>query len=206
MGSSLPSLSPQTEETKVRFVSKSSGYSICYKRDRIQHFASGESQVLQELWNCQFSPVGIRASEIKQAREQLHNYGMPKEQDQVTAVDPAYRYGCFDTHEFQEQHAEEGFDDAERLKMEEFLIKHQDEYYRLVEEIRVPAPWPNYNEFRGVKGTPTAVRIAERVREDGYDVLAVIAYERENANRPDVLAELEALLAPSVDDELLVSA
>lgn len=191
----------------MRFVSKSSGYSICYKRDKTQHFATGESQVLQELWNCQFSPIGIRSHEIKQAREQLHNYGMPKEQDQVTPVDPAYRYGVFDTRDFQKEHADEGFDEAERLKLEEFLIEHQDEYYRLVVEIRVPIPWPNYDTFRGVKGTPTALRIAERVKEDGYDIFQVIAYEKENVNRLDVITELEALLQSNeIEDELLVSA
>lgn len=190
-----------------RYVSKSSGYSICYKRDRTDHFASGESQLRQALWNCQFSPVGIRAHEIEQAKRELQNYGLPVEQDHVTKVDPTYRYSVFDTGEFQKEHAEEGFDDAERLLLEAFLDSHQDEYYRLVEVIRVPAPWPNYDEFRGVKGTPTAVRIAERVREDGYDIFQVIAYERENANRPDVIAELEALTqSPIVDDELLVSA
>lgn len=189
----------------MRFVSKSSGYSICYKRDKTMHFATGESQEIQALWNCQFSPVGIRSHEIAQARRQLQNYGMPVEEDRVTPVDPAYRYGIFDTREFQEQHAEEGFDDNERLLLEAFLIKKQDEYYRLVEEIKVPIPWPNYDSFRGVKGTPTALRIAERVLEDGYDVAGVIAYERENANRPDVITELEALMvAPEV--EILIEA
>lgn len=190
----------------MRFVSKSSGYSICFKRDRTNYFGDGNSQTVQELWNCQFSPVGIRSSEIAQARQQLQNFGMPVEQDGITAVDPTYRYGIFDTVLFQEQHEEEGFDDEQRLKMEAFLVKMQDEYYRVVDVIVLPAPWPNYDSFRGVKGTPTAMRIAERVQEDGYDVMSVIAYEREYANRPEVITELEALLRSPIEDEILIEA
>lgn len=198
----------------MRFVAKSAGYSITYKHDIVANFATGESQILQPLWNCQFKTVGIKAAEIAQAKLWAVNHGMPVEEDSVTPVDPGYRFGVFDTEEFQAEHAADifercpnGFDDGERRKLEEFLLAHQDEYYRVVEVVKLAAPWPNYDTFKGVRGEPTGPRIAARVLEDGYDIDAVLAYEKENRNRQDVLDALEALRAePAVDDSLLVSA
>lgn len=198
----------------LRFVSKSPGYTITFKRDIIRTFGQGETQVLQPLWNCQFSPVGIKAEEIEQAKKWAINHGMALEQDQVTTVDSAYRFSVFDTEEFQALHADDvfertpdGFTDALRLELEQFLIDHQDEYYRQVEVIVIPPPWPNYDATKGVRGLPTAQRIAEKVAEDGYDIDAVLAYERANRNRQEVLDAVAGLRdEPVVEDELLVTA
>lgn len=198
----------------MRFVSKSSGYSITFKKDVVQTFGPGEYQTQRPLWDCQFKAVGIKSHEIEQAKTWAVNRGMPVEQDGVSAVDPGYRFGVFDTTEFQAEHAgdifprtPEGFTDKDRKELEAFLIAHQDEYYRQVEELVLSPPWPAYDDFKGVRGQPTGLRIAERVQEDGYDVASVLAYERANRNRQDVIDALEALVAPApVDDSLLVSA
>lgn len=193
----------------MRFISKSARYQTCFKRDVTEHFATGESRVIQPMWNVEFKPDQWLAHELEVAKATFANRGMPTEIDEVTPVDSTYRFGTFDTGEFQQQHASEGFDDARRKELEMFLLNHEDygSTFVMVETPRLAPPWPTYDEFRGVRGLPTAERIAEKVREDGYEVAAVIAYEVANAHRQDVIDALEALTSgPAVTDDELVSA
>jgi hypothetical protein len=44
---------------------------------------------------------------------------------------------------------------------------------------KLPAPYPGYDKFKG-----GAKALAEKLVEDGYDLDAAVAYERENKNRP----------------------
>lgn len=65
------------------------------------------------------------------------------------------------------------------------------------------APWPNYNRLRARKGHTVAETIALKVAEDGYDVAAVLAYEKATKARDEVIDALEALAAADApaDDE-----
>jgi hypothetical protein len=191
----------------MRFVSKIRKYQICFQRDIIEHFATGESRVIQPLLNCEFDLFGsMRPYEIAAAREAFINRGLPLEADGITTIDPLYRFSVFDTEEFQKHHR---LTDEKRVELEQFLLNNfaYGTYYIMVEEPRVPAPWPTYDTVRGVKGSPTALRIAEKVREDGFPVEDVIAYERQNQNRQDVIDALEALkVEEAVEDESVVLA
>lgn len=64
---------------------------------------------------------------------------------------------------------------------------------------RLKAPWPAYDKLVA-QGQRTidkvAAKIAEKVQEDGYSPHEVVAYERQNLNREQVIAALEALLEP----------
>lgn len=86
--------------------------------------------------------------------------------------------------------------DEERAAIESHLPSCSD--ILIVERPKLAAPWPAYDKLvaggRGVTSEAVAEKIARKVAEDGYDVGAVAAYERENRNRPDVIAALEALL------------
>jgi hypothetical protein len=189
----------------VRFISKSAKYQTCFKRDVVEHFATGESRTLQPLWNIEFQPDGWLAHELAEAKARFINRGLPTELDEVTTVDPTYRFGSFDTAAFQREHASEGFDDARRVEMEEWLLQHPD-YGHMFFEVAAPTldpPWPTYDKFRGNQGMALPARIAEKVREDGYDVGEVLAYERANANREDVVAALEELAAGEPAEELV---
>lgn len=192
----------------MRFIAKYRAYSICWKRDITEHFATGESRLIQPLWNCQFTPFrSMFQWEVEAANSQFLNHGLMLELDGHTTIDALDRYSVFDTVEAQRAWS---LTDVQRGELEEFL---QANYQFGTAFIRVDAPvlappWPTYDSFRGVKGTPTAQRIAEKVLEDGYDVGAVLAYERQGANRTEVLDALEALQAPVVEaeNETLVSA
>lgn len=197
----------------ARYVAKYKRYSICYQRDIVEHYATGESRVLKPLLNCEFDLYGsMLPHEMEAARGRFINTGTMLEMDTVTTVDVAYRFSVFDSVAFAR---EKGLDDAELAKLDLWLqnkdpqrANHAEGHdYIYVEAPVLAPPWPAYDTFRGVRGAPTGPRIAERVQEDGYDPAVVLEYERANANRQEVIDALEALLAPApVDDEELVSA
>jgi hypothetical protein len=191
----------------LRFVSKYKRYVVWFQREIVEHFATGQSREIQPGLVCEFDLYGsMFPHEITAAREHFTNYGLPVEVDMVTHIDPLTRFSIFDTQMYQ---ARVNLTDEKREELEEFLLTRP-EYgtdYIMVMEPRVPAPWPNYDSFRGVKGLATPYAIAKKVQEDGYEADLVIAYERQNANRLDVIAALEHVGAPVVEpDESLIEA
>lgn len=78
--------------------------------------------------------------------------------------------------------------------------------YIVVDTPRVPAPWPAYDNLK-VVGKRTvemvAEKIAETVSELGIDPDRVLAYERENDNRPAVIAAVENLKKDAPAEELI---
>lgn len=195
----------------MRFVSKSAGYSICFRAPTEAGIDPwGVYQPAKPEWSCQFAADRYTAEEVDFARRSFIHRGTPLEEDGVTPADiytPSShrRFSTFDTEAFQAQHAHEGFGDDEREAMETFLLAQPDHgpwYLRVPEPKPLPAPWPNYDVFAG-----TAAELVARVREDGYDVATVVAYERANAARQDVIDALEAFAVSQVDvDEMLISA
>jgi hypothetical protein len=191
----------------VRFLSKYANYQICFQRDILEHYATGESRVLKPLINIEFAtgiPPTSREAQI--GRDTFINYGTQVELDRVTAVDPLSRFAVWDSELYQSQHPDLVPDTNTRRKIEQWLIARPEHGidYLAIETQRTPPPWPNYDEFRGVRGSPTGPRIAERVLEDGYDVEAVLAYERENLNRQEVIDALEALNAAEPEPEAIL--
>jgi hypothetical protein len=80
----------------------------------------------------------------------------------------------------------------------------------LYEPERVKAPWPSYDQLTtksGFSRQNRADKIAQKVREDGYNPVEVIAYERENVNDELTVRALEALMAEDIakraEDEAL---
>lgn len=79
-----------------------------------------------------------------------------------------------------------------------------------VEKPRIPAPWPAYDKLAAVGRrtvTMVAEKIAETVKELELDPALVVAYERDNQDRPEVIAAVEQLGAEEeTEDEPLVAA
>jgi len=178
----------------VRFISKYAGYSICYQLDKTNYFGDGNSQLVQPLLDCKFLVVGMHPWEMETAQRHFVHQGLGVYEDRVTQEDPAGRYSVFDSVSFAQAHR---LDDAEREKIEQFLLgrfEHGIDFI-MVAKPATPAPWPNYDAFQD------AAQIAQRVREDGYDLDQVIAYESENAARQQVLDALEALRSTEEADE-----
>lgn len=68
--------------------------------------------------------------------------------------------------------------------------------YLEVVPVKALPPWPAYDKLvkQGQRSNEhVAQKIAEKVLEDGYDPALVAAYERQNLNRPEVLAVLEVV-------------
>lgn len=194
----------------MRFISKIRKYQICWKKDITAHFATGESSEIQAMRNCEFDLWGsLNQWEVEAANDRFINTGLNLELDGHTTIDAMDRYSVFDTNRAQE---EWDLTDEERLELEDFLQSEQKTrggygtYFIRVDAPALAPPWPTYDSFRGVRGAPTGARIAERVLEDGYDVERVLAYERANANRFDVIEALEAIGTEPVEDELIVLA
>lgn len=108
----------------------------------------------------------------------------------VTAASrPDFNFSLFDTTWIE--------DPDDRQIAEDGLLSSSDygNWFIKVEKEPIPAPWPNYDKVRrrGNKTIPDI--ILERVREDGYDVGHVIAYETSKLNREEVLARLNEYAA-----------
>lgn len=102
---------------------------------------------------------------------------------------PDFNFSLFDTTWIE--------DPDDRQIAEDGLLSSSDygNWFIKVEKEPIPAPWPNYDKVRrrGNKTIPDI--ILERVREDGYDVGHVIAYETSKLNREEVLARLNEYAA-----------
>lgn len=181
---------------------------------------------------CQFEPNRLREHEWQQAQREFGKLnGTMSEMDERTDVPARHRIGIYDTDEAalvsnppwsaerkerveswllsQSMDTEararglggiftpEGklYSATDRLDVgERFLI--------VAEELVDEPPWPKYDELRGRGQYNTAEAIRQKVKEDGYDVNEVIAYEKRNARREDVIKALETLLI--LPDEALI--
>jgi hypothetical protein len=121
---------------------------------------------------------------------------------------PVQRLSTFDSLWAQQVN---GWTDDERVTVEEAVKNGPGNGidYIVVDRPAAPKPWPAYDKLTA-QGRRTigmvAEKIAETTRELELDPQHVILYERENENRPEVIAALEALTAPAKPDEELVQA
>jgi hypothetical protein len=105
---------------------------------------------------------------------------------------PESRWFAFlDTLDWQRQ---QGLTDEETVVVEEALLTRPGIFQ--VFPAKLPAPYPGYDKFKG-----GAKALAEKLVEDGYDLDAAVAYERENKNRPSFVAAFEEAQAQPVVEE-----
>ena len=178
----------------MRFVSKYAKYILHCRRQIAEHYATGESQIIQRQLLAEFQVGILTGDERALARQHFSFNGFAQEQDLVTIVEPDARISAFDSRLAQ---AELGWTDAERELVEAELIKVArllPEDLIVIEEIRLAPPWPTYDAFPG-----DATKLLMRVEDDGYDLADVVAYERENQNRPEVIFMLEKAIEHAAD-------
>ena len=65
----------------------------------------------------------------------------------------------------------------------------------LVPETVIPPPWPRYDSFEG-----SLDKLIAKITDDGYAISDVLAYERTNQNRENVVDALEQM----IEDETVV--
>lgn len=136
-----------------------------------------------------------------QAEGRLKFNGMARDPSSNQELDPAERCSSFDT--------EKEIPDPElRAEIEQLLLANPDfgKAYWLYEQQAPAAPWPAYDKLI-VQGRRTAEMIAEKIAlmtlDMGLDPEAVLTYERENANRPQVVEQLEGLIKAEEVEEVI---
>ena len=135
----------------------------------------------------QFEHFAITAEEEAEALKAFNFTGLPE------GVNPLTTLGVWDSIIYQRTHS---LTDEERINIEDALRKKGEnagwQRFIIVDAPRAPKPWPTYDE----DGEDDVVAIAERLNL----VEAVVAYEKENGAREDVLAPLGA----AVEDEKII--
>jgi hypothetical protein len=142
---------------------------------------------------AQFREGNYTYAEEEYAKKRFKFNGLPTyDGETMTPVDPAYRIGIFDT-------ADQNYDEETKKWVEEEMQKAYSfgSDFELFDTPKLPAPWPGYDKLRAIK------RITDLVGETGSDPDDVIAYEKENANRAEVIEALEGL-KPEVEDDVTV--
>lgn len=187
----------------MRFISKISSYKVAAVHDESELLADGTTKLISKGFMCEFEHGGLTNAEAEFARQAFVWKGLPIATD-GTPLDPVrdlHRVGVFDS-EWAPEHLRE--------QVEQKLLSRpgfgQD--YVLFEQPKAPAPWATYDQLvvRGQRTLDHVVaKITEIVEETGTDPQAVIAYERENLNRGEVIEAMLLLTAGSREpaDELV---
>jgi len=174
----------------MRFVSKYAKYMVNVRGPVVEYYATGQSKEIQRALVAAFDVALVDGEERALARQHFSFNGFAQEADMVTIVEPDARISAYDTRLAQ---TEQGWTDEERELVEQVLTENArrlPEDLILVEEVRLAPPWPTYDRFPG-----DAKQLLRKVEEDGYSFDDVLAYERENENRPEVIDLLEQALA-----------
>ena len=132
-------------------------------------------QTLVQPMAAIFEQGGATQDEVNLALERFQFKGL------YEGENPARRISIYDTDEQARQHA---WSDELKAEIEALLDRDQGPNYFRVESPKATLPWPSYDE------TPAA-KVMEVARTIGVDPSTVLAYERENQNRPSVLKALE---------------
>jgi len=177
------------------FVSKYREYSLVVRRTvAIPHHLTGERVYQQRGITADFKWAGRGLPEWakQQALEHFKFTGLGHNED------PMQRLSFYDTDAEAVVH---GWDAETKSEVEELMQKKQNDAYFEAQRPRLTPPWPNYDKVKNVKA------LASMVADLGIDVSYAIEYERENANREEVIAAFEALTAePEVEEEVEVTA
>lgn len=178
----------------MRFIAKYAKYRLQVRPQVVEAFASGGTRIAQEQMVAEFSIAEATGEERAFARQMWTFNGFYQEQDLVTIVEPDYRISAFDSLKAQTQH---GWSDAEREIVERALIAvsiDTPQDVLRVEQVRLTAPWPTYDTYTGTRN-----QLLKKIAEDGYELEDVLAYERENQNRAEIVAALESALEEEPD-------
>lgn len=209
-----------------RWVSKYAGYSLGVRTETRRNFVRPNGSVAEEIVEpalvAQFLPIASASANDEHVSASQHDIsvamdrwaklvrrdGTPKELPAIPSLnagviggqafvpfDIRSRFGVFDTDWLPEQDRDEV--DA---KLRSDAMNGND--YVEVVPVALDAPWPNYDKTKSKgRGGSVADVIAAKVVEDGYDAAAVVAYEKANKNRADVIAAIEAAAAAAPEEQ-----
>lgn len=183
----------------LRFVSKIRNYSHGIRGEQFEFVATPggrmEKRVIQRGLEAQFEGRGLTDYEREVGITQLTHKGLPEDRDTRIDISPISRLSVFDTEKAQR---EQGWSDEDRELVEKTLLEsleHGQAYIHVPTAAR-PEPWRGYDKL-------TVEQIVDTLNLGVVDVelSEVIAYERENANREELLSELTA--DPEVEETIV---
>lgn len=187
----------------MRFISLHTGLRLIVEYQSVEILANGMNRVTAPGFTAEFRAGDVCSWEEDAARQSFTFLGTVTEEGSERPIDPIpSRVGSFDTAKIRDAKLRSG--------VEQKMLAHPDHGrdFLMVEKPQLAAPWPNYDKVKGGgAGRTTAKVISEQVQELGLDPADVMAYERDNANREEVLAalsKLEKLLEP-VEEELVIA-
>ena len=191
----------------MRFISPNPELTVCLLSpiEKPDPYREGRQIIEKPGYIAQFRTGDFTKAEKDFAVKKFKFAGLPLHEDALTPVEPDFRIATYDTSLINwEPLAKEYQMEPDEMK-ELIEQKLQDSVYHGTSFVRFDAPrlqppWRGYDNARSVK------RIVELVQETGSDVEDVIAYERENKNRPEVIEALEALLQPSEPEATVITA
>lgn len=176
----------------ARFISRYARLRLGVRSEVSEQFSQGTRVIVRGL-AAQFDTRGVTDYEKELALKKLSFHGQLEDRIEGGKMSPVSRIAVFDSRAAQ---AIEGWTDEEHDIVVEKLRKSGKNGVSFfeVEEPKRPAPWKGYDELEDTE------RILAAVDATGVDPVEVIAYERENADREDVIAALEALLPADVQE------
>lgn len=202
----------------MRLVSHIRKFHIQIQHRHAEQLAGGLEREIIPPVEAQFETGDITAEEVAFAELNFRGgiHGRTVEVDEVTPTSILGRLSTFDTDSDVNVAAWQALDarfgppreytqglrpfDTHKEMVDEFfkdrVARGLAADYLIVTETPVVAPWPKYNEHRS-----SVDDLVVRVIEDGHSLEQVIAYERQNLNRPDVIAGLENAVRVIAEDQ-----
>jgi hypothetical protein len=172
----------------MRFAGKFGHLVVQIQREITESYATGAVKVLQPNVWASFKPDGLQPFEREIVLSHWAFQGIYQEGDEATMVQPDYRIGVFDSAIAQIENA---WSDETREMVEKGLLDLvRYDYVLPLPKTSLPAPWPNYDEYRGTVGA-----LMKKLEDDGHDLALVLEYERASLNRPALVSALEDKLS-----------
>lgn len=177
----------------MRFLSKFGRFGVQVRPQNQEVYANGMVRVVENQISAVFQPTGLTTAERDLAFKSFSFNGQLQEMDEVTIVQPDYRIGVYDTRD---QQLAQGWSDELRKEVEAKLLEHCDRYGDVVAVpvIEIPPPWPRYDDYSG-----TPAQLVRKLRDEGYELLDVLAYEREHQNRDKICEAISLALDEDVE-------
>lgn len=178
----------------MRFVAKYAKYALQVRPQVVEAYATGATKIVQNQLVARFAIDYTTPEERALARQVWAFPGFYQEEDLVTIREPDFRISAFDSLNAQ---AQEGWTDEEREMVERALVAEAARLPQdllVMEEQRLAPPWPTYDTFPG-----TPFKLVQKIAADGFDITEVMAYERENQNRDEVINAMARALEEEPD-------
>lgn len=171
----------------ARFVSAHRNFALGVRGHKAAHLGPDGKMVPEQAeLSADFSPDLRTEEDTALALASLNFRGLPIFED-GRPVEPHYRISVFDSEVAKLQN---GWTDAEEALVIEALRGNSGVNVMYIEVVPVAAEKP-WNGYDGLKDADKVVELAIAI---DADLTKVAQYERENLNRPEVVAALDAAI------------